>query len=76
MEAVSNTIPKKNKKTACRGHRAVITAVFTVLHTCGCMQRLLWCVLVITTGWLVSVYVYHIIAVLVAPSTASYCSII
>ena len=42
---------------ACREYisRAVTTAVFTVLHTCGCMQRLLWYVLVITTAWLVSV---------------------
>ena len=51
MEEISNMYQKQHKEGAI--HKAVTTAVFIVLHTCGCMQRLPWCVLIITTGCLV-----------------------
>ena len=46
MEEISNMYQKQHKEGTI--HRAVTTAVFIVLHTCGCMQRL-----IITTGCLV-----------------------
>ena len=41
--AATSNMYHKNSQHSMQRHRAVATAVFIVLHTCGCMQRLLWC---------------------------------